>query len=166
MDCIERNPYRLVFRQDRGQPLDLVASRAGRRLRLRTATRALQGMQTEALVNYGPTGATWRVVCDEGPWRVGILREDGLKSIRVACFQPVGSVFGLLSDDSALVGGQERAPCGLSYLCAGISFGFMTQLGRYAEDEEATQTLLNMGEQTCYLHAACRSAIKTRIRVE
>ena len=35
-----------------------------------------------------------------------------------------------------------------------------------AEDEDATQTLLNMGEQTCYLHAACRSAIKTRIRVE
>jgi hypothetical protein len=34
------------------------------------------------------------------------------------------------------------------------------------EDEEATQTLLNMGEQTCYLHAACRSGIKTRVRVE
>ena len=28
---------------------------------------------------------------------------------------------------------------------------------------EKTQTMLQMGEQTCYLHAACRTAIKTRI---
>jgi organic hydroperoxide reductase OsmC/OhrA len=34
------------------------------------------------------------------------------------------------------------------------------------EDEDnKTQTLLNMGEQTCYLHAACRSGVKTRIHV-
>jgi hypothetical protein len=33
------------------------------------------------------------------------------------------------------------------------------------EDEGKTQTLLNMGEQTCYLHAACRSSIKTRIKL-
>jgi hypothetical protein len=32
-------------------------------------------------------------------------------------------------------------------------------------DEEKNQTLLNMGEQTRYLHAACRSGIKTRVRV-
>ena len=397
MDCIENSPHPLVFRHDGDTPLDLAASSAGRRLQLRTATRALQGMQKEALVNYGPTGNTWRMVCDEGPWLngtdlapfplgfftaglvasymseflahakraevevqdlevqvdnlygmegsllrgtmvgsaqpvevifrahtsvdnaqvlqlahlavasspadtllrnaveslfslnhngaqlpvtrvaasprmqvadpaplfqaarpkqqadfaddilerldhvdtlggeklgterssavgfsdeqkrqvhvrgVGILRQDGMKSMRVACFQPIGSVFRFLSDDSAAVGGQERAPSGLAYLSAGISFCFMTQLGRYAhvakhdmqsyqivqdtsfsppavlnensetptcaavdtdvfignnEDDEKTQTLLNMGEQTCYLHAACRSGIKTRIRVE
>jgi hypothetical protein len=142
---------------------------------------------------------------------VGILRKDGIKSMQVACFQPIGSVFRCLSDDSSAVGGRERAPSGLAYLSAGISFCFMTQLGRYAhvaghdmhsyrivqdtsfsapaaindkgenatsaavdtqvfignqEGEEGTQTLLNMGEQTCYLHAACRSAIKTRVRVE
>jgi organic hydroperoxide reductase OsmC/OhrA len=133
-----------------------------------------------------------------------------MKELEVACFQPIGSVFRLLSDDSAAVGGQERAPAGLVYLSAGISFCFMTQLGRYAkvakhdmqgyqivqdtsfsppyalneknevpnscpvdtdvfieneEDEEKTQTLLNMGEQTCYIHAACRSAIKTKVKV-
>ena len=33
------------------------------------------------------------------------------------------------------------------------------------EDEGKTQTLLNMGEQTCYLHAACRTGIKTRIKL-
>lgn len=401
MDNIENSPYPLVFRHDGDLSLDLAAANSGRRLQLRTATRALAGMQKEALVNYGPTGATWRVVCDEGPWLngtdlapfplgfftagliasymseflthakraevdvpdlevqvdnlysmegsllkgtmigsalpvevtfrahtsvdqaqllqlahlavasspadallrsavdslfslnhngaplpvtrvaasprpqladpttlfqatrpaavqnaarsnfaddiierlddvdtlggeklgtqrskavgfsdeqkrqvhvrgVGTLRQDGMKSLQVACFQPIGSVFQLLSDDSAAVGGQERAPCGLAYLSAGISFCFMTQLGRYAhvakhdmssyqivqdtsfsppaalnenqeaptsaavdtdvfvgnsEDEEKTQALLTMGEQTCYLHAACRSNIKTRVRV-
>lgn len=139
---------------------------------------------------------------------VGTLRSDGMKDIQVACFQPIGSVFRFLSDDSELVGGKGRAPSGLAYLSAGLSFCFMTQLGRYAavskqkmhsyqvvqdtlfslpravndteenenaavdthvfigteEDDEATQKLLQMGEQTCYLHAACRSAIKTRVR--
>ena len=136
---------------------------------------------------------------------VGSLREDGLKSIQVACFNPIGSVFKFLSDDSELVGGQGRAPSGLAYLSAGLTFCFMTQLGRYAsvakqqlnsyhilqettfplsnktsaplgsnpvktyvflgtdEDEKQSLKLLSMGEQTCYLHAAGRNAIKTRI---
>ncbi len=34
------------------------------------------------------------------------------------------------------------------------------------EDQEKTQALLNMGEQTCYLRAACRSGIKTRVSTE
>ena len=138
---------------------------------------------------------------------VGSLRADGLRDIEVACFVPIGSVFSFISDDSELVGGQGRAPSGLAYLSAGLTFCFMTQLGRYAsvakqkmssyqivqdttfslpsgakgagelesfpvdthvfigteENGEKTQKLLDMGEQTCYLHAACRSAIKTRI---
>jgi hypothetical protein len=141
---------------------------------------------------------------------VGTLRDDGLKELRVACFKPVGSVFRLLSDDSTLVGGAERAPSGLAYLSAGLSFCFMTQLGRYAQvakhhlrsyqlvqdtsfgrpaaisdgnltpasaavstdvfieddgDDDKARTLLKMGEQTCYLHAACRSALKTHVRL-
>lgn len=396
MDSIESSPYPLVFKQDAGSTSGLVASDVGRRLQIRTATRALEGMQKEALINYGPSNSTWRVVCDEGPWLngtdlapfplgfftaglvasymseflshaksadvgvhelevqvdnhytmegslmrgtmvasalptevtfrastsaddnkvlqlahlavvsspadallrnavdsvftlnhngselpvtrvatshrpqlpsptdlfdnlkpgaagsftetiierlddvdslggeklgtvksnavglkdeqkrkvhvrcVGRLRDDGMKELEVACFQPIGSVFRLLSDDSAAVSGRERAPSGLVYLSAGISFCFMTQLGRYAsvakhsmhsyqivqdtsfsapfalndknevpnscpvdtdvfigndEGEDKTQTLLNMGEQTCYIHAACRSAIKTKIKV-
>lgn len=141
---------------------------------------------------------------------VGTLRPDGMKGIQVACFVPIGSVFHFLSDDSKRCGGQERAPSGLAYLSAGLSYCFMTQLGRYAqvakqkmhsyqivqdtsfslphgvagtidqpasqpvdthvfigteENAEDTQTLLRMGEQTCYLHAACRTALKTHIRV-
>ena len=140
---------------------------------------------------------------------VGNLRSDGMKQLEIACFKPIGSVFRFLSDDSAALGGRERAPSGLVYLSAGISFCFMTQLGRYAhvarhdmqsyrivqdtsfsppaalnktgeaasgtavdtdvfivnkQALEDTQTLLTMGEQTCYLHAACRSGLKTRVR--
>lgn len=140
---------------------------------------------------------------------VGTLREDGMKEIEVACFNPVGSVFKLLSDDSTLAGGLARAPSGLAYLSAAISFCYMTQLGRYAqvakqqlrsyrivqdtvfspsqtlagsavrsgyapietaiflntdETHQDSQRMVRMGEQTCYLHAACRTPLKTRVQ--
>ncbi len=142
---------------------------------------------------------------------VGEIRADGMKSIQVACFSPVGSVFRVLSDDSAAWGGAGRAPSGLAYLSAGLSFCFMTQLGRYAqvakqrlnsyqivqhtsfdlpwtlnaepapstasstatkvflcteEEKKDTLKMLKMGEQTCYLHAAGRTALKTHILVQ
>ncbi len=62
----------------------------------------------------------------------GSIRQDGLKSINVQCIQPAGSRFQMLSDDSKVTGGQERAPSGLAYLSAGVAFCFMTQIGRYA----------------------------------
>lgn len=40
-------------------------------VRLRTRARALEGMQKEAVVEYGPTGTVWRLMCDEGPWLNG-----------------------------------------------------------------------------------------------
>ncbi len=63
----------------------------------------------------------------------GSIRQDGLKSIDVQCIQPAGSRFRMLSDDSKVTGGQERAPSGLAYLSAGVAFCFMTQIGRYAQ---------------------------------
>jgi len=63
----------------------------------------------------------------------GSIRKDGLKSLHVRCIQPQGSRFRMLSDDSGLTGGQERAPSGLAYLSAGVAFCFMTQIGRYAQ---------------------------------
>ncbi len=140
------------------------------------------------------------------------LRPDGLKEISVQLLKPIGSVFRFLSDDSALVGGQARAPAGLAYLSAGIAFCYLTQLGRYthivkkqldgyrivqdtrfslpgasgasggtgkagqaeavvthvyldtSEGDDFARTLVDMGEQTCFLHAACRSVVKTKIR--
>ena len=174
----------------------------------------LEGMDSLGGEKLGTERATGNVGLSDVQKRkvhvrgVGSLRSDGLKDVQVACFQPVGSVFSFLSDDSEYVGGKGRAPSGLAYFSAGLSFCFMTQLGRYAavakqkmssyqvvqdmnfslpgainngaeleseavdthvfikseEDEAATQKLLEMGEQTCYLHAACRSGIKTRIR--
>lgn len=183
------------FKQELMQKLPAVDSLGGEKLGTKRATG-----------NVGLSDVQKRKVHVRG---VGSLRPDGLKDVQVACFQPIGSVFSFLSDDSELVGGEGRAPSGLAYLSAGLSFCFMTQLGRYAsvakqkmtsyqivqdtsfslpaavkgadepesaavdtdvfigteEDEKATQQLLEMGEKTCYLHAACRSAIKTRIRI-
>ncbi len=138
------------------------------------------------------------------------LRDDGLKSIRVECVQPAGSAFYFLSDEPKVFGGLERAPTGLQYLSAGVSFCFMTQLGRYAaivkqalesygivqdtifslpggsaglsvaataepvdtqvfitssDDDEAGRTLVDMGAQTCYLHASYEGAAKTRLQI-
>jgi uncharacterized OsmC-like protein len=133
----------------------------------------------------------------------GMIRDDGLKSIKVQCMQPPGSCFEILSDDSRAAGGQERAPDGLAYLAAGVAFCFMTQIGRYAqitrqkldayriiqdtvyrllrndnpvplavetllcvntqEPPEKSIKLVQMGEQTCYVHAAFRSAVETEV---
>jgi uncharacterized OsmC-like protein len=40
-------------------------------MRVRTMARALAGMQKEAIIQNGPAGNVWRVVCDEGPWLNG-----------------------------------------------------------------------------------------------
>lgn len=136
----------------------------------------------------------------------GRLRADGLKEIGVQCIKPAGSRFVFLSDDATDTGGQERAPCGLTYLSAGVAFCFMTQLGRYAQiakqdlkgyrivqetcfahgrsyepaampvdtfvcldsgnPESDNLTLVHMGEQTCYLHAAFRNPVDIDLRVD
>jgi hypothetical protein len=138
------------------------------------------------------------------------LREDGLKSIKVRCVEPEGSTFNFLSDDPKVFGGLERAPTGLQYLSAGVSFCFMTQLGRYAaivkqdlesygivqdtvfslpgasaglstaataepvdtqvfitssDGDDAARTLVDMGAQTCYLHASYEGTAKTRLKI-
>lgn len=137
-------------------------------------------------------------------------RDDGVKQIKIQLFKPIGSVFTILSDEPAHLGGRARAPSGLALMSAGLAFCYMTQLGRYAHivkqpldgyaivqdtyfslpgasggtgkagTAEAVethvhietsaadgfpQTLVDMGEQTCFLHALCRTPLKTRIRV-
>ena len=68
---IETSGYPLVFQADPGplnlEPLPFTDSIA----RIRTMARTLAGMQKEALIQYGPTGSVWRIVCDEGPWLNG-----------------------------------------------------------------------------------------------
>ena len=60
------------------------------------------------------------------------VREDGVKVIDENLYQPIGSEFRFLSDESPEAGGQGLAPDAASYLAAGIGFCFMTQFGRYA----------------------------------
>jgi len=42
-----------------------------KRVEIRTLARALAGMQKEAVVASSPSGGTWRMVCDEGPYLNG-----------------------------------------------------------------------------------------------
>jgi uncharacterized OsmC-like protein len=68
---IESSAYPLAFRVDPSglklEPLPTIDGIA----RIRTFARTLEGMQKEAVIHYGPTGAIWRVVSDEGPWLNG-----------------------------------------------------------------------------------------------
>lgn len=125
-----------------------------------------------------------------------VLRDDGLCETRVDLFQPIGSSFRFVSDET----GSGRAPHGLALLSAGIAFCFLTQAGRYttirkwplqscqlvqdtcfhparegqsprmqpvvthlflqaALTEPEAQQVLDMSEQTCFLHAACRQPV-------
>jgi organic hydroperoxide reductase OsmC/OhrA len=125
-------------------------------------------------------------------------RPDGIKSIEQQLFNPHGSIFHLLSEESESAGGRGRAPDAASYISAGLAFCFLTQFGRYAkivkkplreyavaqdtrfpapgsgaaarpvvthvyletgESDEFARNALDMAEQTCFLHALCRTDI-------
>lgn len=132
---------------------------------------------------------------------------DGLKTIEVHLFNPIGSNFRFRSAEPSDAAGG-RAPDSATLVSAGIAFCFMTQFGRYAaitkkalegyrivqdthfslggasartpaagdadpvethvhldtpEDADFARTLLDMGEQTCFLHALCRTDLETRV---
>ncbi len=138
------------------------------------------------------------------------LRPDGIKEIVQHLYNPIGSVFTLLSEEGPENGGQGRAPDASSYISAGIGFCFMTQFGRYAkmkrkdltdyrilqdsfftpggasggtgkagkadplethvylesgEDDAFAKDILDVSEQTCFLHAFCKTDLKTKIRL-
>jgi hypothetical protein len=61
------------------------------------------------------------------------VRPDGLKVVEQHLYNPHGSIFHLLSDESPANGGGGRAPDANSYIAAGIGFCFMTQFGRFAK---------------------------------
>jgi uncharacterized OsmC-like protein len=68
MPSIESIGGPLVFKiEERGEVPD---SGPGR-IAVRAEVRALEGMQKEAIVHYGPTGRAWRMVSDEGPYLNG-----------------------------------------------------------------------------------------------
>ncbi|MEL0584108.1 MAG: OsmC family protein [Candidatus Thiodiazotropha sp. (ex. Lucinoma kazani)] len=71
MSSILDNPYPFVFKTAANSELPFEDLASDTEIRVRTVTRAMEGFQKEALVMYGPTGTSWRIVCDEGPWLNG-----------------------------------------------------------------------------------------------
>ena len=69
MPSIQSSPHPLVFKVDSGSVTGLGAP-TGDGISVRAVTRALEGMQKEAIVATG-TDQIWRMVCDEGPYLNG-----------------------------------------------------------------------------------------------
>jgi hypothetical protein len=67
-DSIESSAYPLVFQVDAAKLNRVPLQHNDDLLQIRTMARPLAGMQKEAIIQAGPDGNIWRVVCDEGPW--------------------------------------------------------------------------------------------------
>ncbi len=100
MPSIQSSPNSLVFRAGNLAAIAPPATAAGA-IAVRTVTRALEGMQKEALVSYGQGGTVWRMVCDEGPYLDG----TDLAPFPLAFFT-AGMAFSYLSEILALA--RER----------------------------------------------------------
>ena len=71
MTNIQDSAWPLVFAVDPDSFTENRLRSTGHLLHIRTSARALEGMQKEAVVEYGDTGRIWRMVCDEGPYLNG-----------------------------------------------------------------------------------------------
>lgn len=58
--------------------------------------------------------------------------DDGVKTVEVKLFSPIGTIFQFRSDEPVSHGGG-RAPPAMVYVAAGLGFCFVTQIGRYAD---------------------------------
>jgi uncharacterized OsmC-like protein len=125
-------------------------------------------MQKEAIIQNGPTGTVWRVVCDEGPW----LNGTDLAPFPLAFFA-AGVAFCFMTQigryaqitkqklnryriiqDTAyrLLRNDNPGPLAVETLvCVDTD-----------ESPEKSIKLAQMGEQTCYVHAAFRTAVDTK----
>ncbi len=90
LPSIESIGLPLVYKVDLKQPAREPTPEA---ITVLVEARALEGMQKEALVHYGPTNTTWRMVSDEGPY----LNGTDLAPFPLA-FYAVGMAFSFLSE--------------------------------------------------------------------
>jgi organic hydroperoxide reductase OsmC/OhrA len=71
MADIESLSYPLVYKAELNAPIPSGLDEEAGYVAIRAEMRALSGMQKEALIYCGPTGTTWRMVSDEGPYLNG-----------------------------------------------------------------------------------------------
>jgi organic hydroperoxide reductase OsmC/OhrA len=71
MKSIETCPYPLLYKLGDTHAFSDPAIGSGDQIHIRVSARALEGMQKEACVQYGPTGTVWHMLCDEGPYLNG-----------------------------------------------------------------------------------------------
>jgi hypothetical protein len=97
MPSIEESGYPLVFKMSNEtfeRPIvDKNRDSDNYTIAVRVYVRALEGMQKEAIVYYGPTDTTWRMVSDEGPY----LNGTDLAPFPLA-FYTAGMAFSFLSE--------------------------------------------------------------------
>ncbi len=91
MPSIQSSGYPLSFKVE-GDPFSIPAESNERWVAIRTAVRALEGMQKEAVVSLGAAGGAWRMVSDEGPY----LNGSDLAPFPLAFFT-AGMQFSLMS---------------------------------------------------------------------
>lgn len=97
MPSIELSPHPLIFKIANSDSLPSSHSNDKKQIAIRTMTRALDGMQKEAIVNDSFTNTAWRMVCDEGPW----LNGTDLSSFPLGFFS-TGMIASLASEIMAL----------------------------------------------------------------
>jgi len=101
MSSIQSSPHPLVFKVQHPESLGSDAPN-NEGIAIRTIARALEGMQKEAIVHYGPTNTAWRMVCDEGPY----LNGTDLAPFPLAFFT-AGLAFSTLSEILALANARN-----------------------------------------------------------
>ena len=123
MPSIQDSPFPLAFKVGNADALGFAPEAAEGEIRVRTHVRALEGMQKEVLVEYGPTGTVWRMVCDEGPG----LNGTDLAPVPLAFFNA-----GLLNSYAAEMSALARQ--------RGLEGGFeLNVMNRYTRTGSATQ---------------------------
>jgi hypothetical protein len=95
------------------------------------------------------------------------LRNDGVKQIEQHLYNPHGSMFYVLSDEAPGSGGRGLAPDAASYAAAGRADPGETHVYLDThENDDFARTVLAMSEQTCFLHALCRSDLKVKVSIQ
>ena len=97
MTSIESSLHPLIFKIDNHETLPCAQNAGENSIAIRTMTRALVGMQKEAIVHDSFSDAAWRMVCDEGPW----LNGTDLSSFPLGFFS-AGMIATLASEIMAL----------------------------------------------------------------